>query len=229
MQSIPEDLDYSQAEHICLEDDSSEASTQTISESVEYRLQLKRRTHGSEQNITVYDSGRIEVDLSQRKTEPTCYRIDARNLDANPQVVRHVAQRMFITALVTGAIGALLLALPLWLKPFAAWQLPVGILLATACLFALILGVYRTGETVSFASLHGRVPIITVHGGVRCHKRCADLSAALTKVTEAVRKEENTANLLRDEMREHHRLKLEGVIEDDDFETAKLRILSAHG
>jgi hypothetical protein len=229
MQTLPENLDYSQAEHICLEDDSPETASSAISEIVEYRLQLKRRTHGSEQNIPIYDSGRIEVDFSQRKAEPCCYRIDAHNLDASPLVVRHVARGTLITALVTGAASTLLLALPLWFTPFGAWQSPVGILLATMGLFALLLGVYRTGETVSFASLHGRVPIITVHGGIRCHKYCATLSEVLGTVTAAVRNETDVANLLRNEMREHHRLKVEGVIEDQDFETAKLRILSAHG
>jgi len=230
MQSIPENLDYSQAEHICLEADSSpEIANSAVTETVEYRLQLKRRTHGSEQNITIYDSGRIDADFSQRKAQPRRYRIDARNLDANPVVVRHVARRTLITALVTGATSMLLLALPLWFTPLGAWQLPAGILLATTSLFALLLGVYLTGETVSFVSLHGRVPIITVRGGIRCHKRCAALSKALSQVTQAVREETDIAHLLRNEMREHHRLKVEGVIDAEDFESAKLRILGAHG
>ncbi len=229
MQAIPDNLDYSQAEHICLEADSQESVSESVTEAVEYRLQLSRPTHGSVHNIAIYNSGRIDVDFSKRKAAPQSYRLHARNLDAHPEVSRHVAKRCLLTALVTGTVAATLLVLPLWFGPFGPWQLPAGILLATASLFALLLGVYRTGESVSFSSQHGRVPVLTIHGGIRCRKRCEALFQRLAQVTAAVRSEVDIAQLLREEMREHHRLKLEGIIEDEDYEAAKLRILSAHG
>ena len=52
---------------------------------------------------------------------------------------------------------------------------------------------------------------------------------ALTHAADAAREHGSEGDLLRAEMREHHRLKSEGVIETPDYEAAKLRILSAHG
>lgn len=225
MQAIPDNLDYSQAEHICLEADRHTEQIDTTSRSAEYRLALKRPSHGVEQTVTLYDDGSLSIEERNRKTRRR-YSLYARFVDACPEVTRHIARRAFIVAGITAALALGLLALPVSLGVLDPWRLTAGILLATTSLFALLLAIYRTGDTLCFASRHGRVPVLTIKGGIRCQRRCAQLIQKLAAVSEAP--QAGDTNSLRDEMRDHHRLKSEGIIDAIAYEAAKLRILSAH-
>jgi len=227
MQAIPDDLDYTQAEHISLgEDPSVDQVDSAKPRSPDYRLVLTRPSHGTEQTLTLYDDGSVSVDERKRKTHKK-YTLHVRFLDACPEVSRHIAKREFITAGVTAGLGIGLLALPMTLGGLEMWRLPIGILLATTGLFALLLAIYRTGDTLRFASLHGRVPVLTIRGGIRLQNRCDELLQKLFEASEDAR-QETSGDALRAEMRDHHRLKQEDVIDAADYEAAKLRILSAH-
>jgi len=225
MQAIPDNLDYSQAEHICLEDDGDAGETVSTPRSAQYRLALKRASHGTEQTLTLYDDGTVSIEERNRKNSRH-YWLHTRFLDACPEVTRHIARRAFITSGITAALGLSLLTLPVSLGGLDTWRLTAGILLATTSLFALLLAIYRTGDTLRFASRHGRVPVLTIRGGIRCQRRCAQLMQKLVEASEATRP--GDTHLLRDEMRDHHRLKLDGIIDEADYEAAKLRILSAY-
>lgn len=227
MQAIPDNLDYTLAEHISLGGEDESAEADATPRSVEYRLNLKRPSHAAEQTIKLYDDGSIGVEERHRKRSRR-YTLHTRFLDPAPQVSRHIAKRAFITAGVTGGLGLALLALPIDFGAFDVWRLSGGILLATSGLFALLLAVYRTGDTLRFASLHGRVTVLTITGGICCQRRCAQLVERLAAASAAAREDSSEHEDLRDAMRDHHRLKQEGVIDDPAHEAAKLRILSAH-
>lgn len=228
MQAIPDNLDYTQAEHICLGgDDEVEEASEATPRSADYRLTVQRPSHGVEHTITLFDDGSISVKERNRKNHQA-YTLHARFLDAAPDVTRRVAKRAFITAAVAGSLGLGLLALPIHFGVFDAWRLSGGILLATTGLFALLLAIYRTGDTLRFASLHGRVTVLTINGGIRCQQRCAQLVERLAAASAMAREDNADGDDLRAEMRDHHRLKQEGVIDDPAHEAAKLRILSAH-
>lgn len=226
-QAIPDNLDYSQAEHISLGGDEDVGEIDAAPRSPEYRLALKRAGHGAEQTLTLYDDGSVSIAETNRKSNRQ-YSLHTRFLDACPEVTRHVAKHAFIAAGVTAGLGSTLLALPMTLGVLETWRLPAGILLATTGLFALLLALYRTGDTLRFASLHGRVPVLTINGGIGCQRRCDQLLQKLFESSEDAQAETPGGNALRDEMRDHHRLKLEGIIDEADYEAAKLRILSAH-
>jgi hypothetical protein len=227
MQAIPDDLDYSEAEHIYLEEDTEVSQVDAAPRSPDYRLVLTRPSHGAEQTVTLYDDGSVSIDERNRKTHRK-FTLHARFLDACPEVTRHIAKRAFIAAGVTASLGFGLLALPMTLGGLETWRLPTGILLATTSLFALLLAIYRTGDTLRFASLHGRVSVLTLRGSVRLQQRCDQLLQKLFEASDDARQDTSDSNALRDEMRDHHRLKLEGIIDDANFEAAKVRILSAH-
>jgi hypothetical protein len=109
------------------------------------------------------------------------------------------------------------------------WQddwLPVCVTVMVAWPFAT-LGVYRTTETVSLFSTHGAARLQECTGGLGTFHVFRPFMAKLAahiRLASAARRRTKTEHL-RDEMREHLRLKEIGVLPAGEYETAKVRIL----
>jgi hypothetical protein len=99
-----------------------------------------------------------------------------------------------------------------------------------AAAMAGIVSAWRAHETLVLVSTNGRARLLEFTGGLgtfRIVRRFSQQLAAHLRIAIAARRPAN-AEHLRDEMREHFRLKTIGVLAEADYEAAKRLILARH-
>ena len=220
------------AEHICLESDEFVAVQRSREVRVGPTYRYVSTVRGCETELAFCTDRRLAV-RSRRPRQPARrYVVDLRFVAAEPVVQRRIPWRCWQ---VTAAL-ALLGALGLWLElqpgdaRWAQGLLPAGIVLLTAAVCAGVFGWYRTRETIELRSVHGDALLAEITGGLGCAREAACFLDELGRQIAAARAEsaQSRQQFLRDEMREHHRLRSEGVLSDTSYETSKRRILQAH-
>src|SRR5690606_37770889 len=104
-----------------------------------------------------------------------------------------------------------------------------GIALLTA-LSAVWLGMRATSESLNFKSVHGGATLVSIAGALGSTKQGKAFFVAMIKEIAAAKaaRPQNKQQWLRDEMREHHRLRELGVLSEAEYEASKARILRAH-
>jgi hypothetical protein len=85
-------------------------------------------------------------------------------------------------------------------------------------------------ESLEFISVHGGATVLSVVGGIGSARSGKDFFVELIRSINAAKAErrQDRAQFLRDEMREHHRLRELGVISEEQYEQSKARILASH-
>ncbi len=216
-------------EHILLESDVREVPDLRAARKVHARLAFRSRLRRRFTQLEIIDYYYLSVRAHSRSGSLE-YVLDLRFVNA-PRVSRHIAWR-WITAsvvLVTLAYGILQLgsSAPQW------WQrcsLPLWGVVVGAWAVATLLAVYRTTETVRLLSSVGAVRLLECTGGpgtIRGLRRFMAQVAAHARLAAAARRTTRAAHL-RDEMREHVRLKQIGVLDEPEYQSAKARILRQH-
>ena len=169
---------------------------------------------------------------TQRSRSAREYVIDLRYVDRSIRATRHIPWKSILATLAIA--GAALFSLRQVLSPAALLGWPHPLLLCastlamTAC--AGLVCAWRTTETLSLRSLHGGVTLLEFTGGVGTLGPSRKFSRKLTahmQLAVADRKS-SRAEHLRDEMREHFRLKEAGVLSEEQYEGSKARILAQH-
>jgi hypothetical protein len=217
-------------EHILLESDFRQLpdprDARTVHARIEFRSRLRRRVL----QLEIIDYYYLSV-RSHSRSVLLEYVLDLRFVDA-PSLLRHISWRWITFSLVLTALAS---GIALRIDPSATpWLqhnwLPVSVTVMVAWVFATILGVYRTTETVSLCSIHGAARLLECTGGLGTfhvfRRFMAKLGAHIRLASGARRR--TKAEHLRDEMREHVRLKEIGVLSVREYETAKVRILDQH-
>ena len=95
---------------------------------------------------------------------------------------------------------------------------------------AALISLYRTTRTLAVFSVCGQARLLELTGGVgtfRAIRRFSRSLAAHVRIAMARRRSTRAAHL-RDEMREHTRLHVAGVLSEQQYETSKRRILARH-
>jgi hypothetical protein len=95
---------------------------------------------------------------------------------------------------------------------------------------AAVVCLYRTTETISMYSAHGRAKLLEFTSGLgaeRTFRPFTNKLAAHIKLALAARRPMRSEHL-RDEMREHFRLRENGVLSVEEYEASKARILAEH-
>jgi hypothetical protein len=163
---------------------------------------------------------------------PTGYVLDLRFVDRRIELSRHVAWRWIVAALVL--IGsALELVVRLGSVAHRWWQydwpLP-SIAVMTTGIVAAVMAVLSTTETVKVYSGNGRATVLEFSGGLGTLRALRIFMAKLAAHTRfaAGARRASRAGRLSDEMREHARLKVLGVLSHREYEAAKARILGQH-
>jgi hypothetical protein len=113
------------------------------------------------------------------------------------------------------------------------WSSPIlltALVTLLAAAGAAILFLRRTVESLEFVSVHGGATLISVVGGIGSARDGKQFFVELIKSINAAKAERRQERLqfLRDEMREHHRLRELGVISEEHYEQGKARILASH-
>ena len=217
------------AEHILLESDSCEVPDPRAARKVHARIAFRSRLRGRITQLEIIDYYYLSV-RSRWRAGSLEYVLDLRFVDT-PRVSRHISWRWILASLVltTLAYGIFKLgpSAPQW------WHrnsLPLCAAVIGAWAVATLLAVYRTTETVRLLSSVGAARLLECTGGlgtVRGLRRfMAKVTAHIRLAAEARRR--TKAAHLRDEMREHVRLKELGVLGEPEYESAKARILGKH-
>lgn len=221
------------AEHICLESDEPVVAARPCATAGGPTLKVVSNLRGCETELTIGGDHRLAIRSRRRRQPLRQYVVDLRFVDAEPVVERRVAWRCWQATAALAALGALWywpgpqLSDPVWQQ--AGLQASIGLLTAALCtgLFAW----YRTRETIELRSRHGGALLAEVTGSLGCSRAAGDFIAEMGRRIEAARSQagQTRQQVLRDEMREHHRLWNEGVLSDTRYDASKRRILQAHG
>jgi hypothetical protein len=147
-----------------------------------------------------------------------------------PRLARHIAWRWMAAMLVLVALTVASTAL---LRSPGIWQhhvLPLAIGLGAASACATAACIYMTTETVSLTSTYGVARLLEFTGGLGTFRAVrpflAKLAAHIRLASGARRR--TKAEHLRDEMREHLRLREIGVLSAGEYKASKARILAQH-
>lgn len=217
--------------HIEAEPGSVAAPTPHRQRRVRTSYALKSRLRGCETEVSILEDHYVAVRAVRPDAQARKYEFDLRF--ANPKPVRVRSISWFWLLLATSM--ALLAAGGVWATWADAgrWSSPIflsALVTLLAAGGALLMFLRRTVESLEFVSMHGGVTLVSVVGGIgsaRAGKRFfIDLIKSIN-AAKAARPQERQ-QLLRDEMREHHRLRELGVLTDQQYEQSKARILASH-
>jgi hypothetical protein len=157
------------------------------------------------------------------------YTLDLRFADSSLALSRHFALRWCLAALILGALaGALAFRIASSAAP-DEWLIACGVISAMAVAAAVVC-VYRTTDTIAMYSAHGRARLFEFTSGLGAQKGFKLFTNKLSahiRIAVAARRPMK-AEHLRDEMREHHRLRESGVLSVEEYEASKARILAEH-
>ncbi len=217
-------------EHILLEAEPPQVPelrhARMIHARIEFRSRLRRRVT----QLEIIDYYYLSV-RSRSRTKLLEYVLDLRFVDM-PRQLRHISWRWMaisltlVTLMVAIALGTDLSASPWWQHHW----LPASCSVIGVWAFATLVAVYRTTEKVSLISSHGTARLLECTGGLGSfHTFRSFMPKLAAHIRLAARSRRPTkAEHLRDEMREHLRLKNVGALSSGEYEKAKLRILGQH-
>ncbi|HLY52823.1 MAG TPA: hypothetical protein VKQ31_07440 [Steroidobacteraceae bacterium] len=219
------------AEHIVLESDAREVpqlrSLRREHASLQCRSRLRRRSL----HLSIIDYYYLAVRMGEGKAARREYVLDLRFIDPSFALMRHIPWRCICAALALTAAAAS----TLWFAAAAAAHQRHLVALISAALCAGAVLAYlavaaRLVETVALHSLHGRAVLLEYRGSAGTLRRARPFMrklAAHVQLAAAARRSTRTAHL-RDELREHYRLKEAGVLGGETYEACKARILARH-
>jgi hypothetical protein len=220
------------AEHISLEGESDDVAPPKRPPHrkvrVTYALHSALRKCSTE--LSLLDEHYLQVH-SRRGKDTKRYSIDLRFLNSQPVRVRRIAWSWWsISTLLLLGTGAALWFASLGASFFTSSGFVIACIAAVAAAGTTALGMRQTTEALNFTSVHGGVPFVNVLGGIGSTKAGRTFFVALIKEIASAKaaRQQAKQQLLRDEMREHHRLRELGVLSEADYEASKARILRAH-
>jgi hypothetical protein len=219
------------SEHILLESDERDVpalrNARKTHAQVEVRSRLRRRVL----RLEIIDYYYLSVRSLSRSVELE-YVLDLRFVAVPPRISRHVAWRWITASLVLLALATGMAA---WIGSSATpWSqhgwLRVCAAVTGMWVLATLIAAYRTTETVRLYSAHGAARLLEFTGGLGTFRTLRPFLAKLVahiRLALAARRPAR-AEHLRDEMREHSRLREIGVLSAEEYEAAKVRILAHH-
>lgn len=217
------------SEHILLESDERKVPHPRCSRKVHARIELRSRLRRRSLQLELIDYYYLIVRSYRSSTVAAEYTLDLRFADTTLASSKHFASRWFLAALallvLTGAIAFRLSES----AASNAWLVACGVVAALA-IGATVVFLYRTTETVAMYSVHGRARLFEFTSGFGAQKGFRVFTtklAAHIRIAIAARRPMKTEHL-RDEMREHFRLRESGVLSLEEYEASKMRILAEH-
>jgi hypothetical protein len=225
-EALPDAFDEDTSEHILLEGDGGESAERkplTKTRGIELRDGLR----GTTTTLDLYAEGFLKTLEGRRGRNGDPHRLDLRYLDPVPSIDRHLAGQWLRAGLTLGG-AALVLALLALIDAIAAFALPATLVAATAAIGALFTFFYRSHEKIVFVTLHGRAPVLTLRAGLGYARRVREALPALSGAIEDAGEGlgDDTKTYLRLEMREHYRLRQEGVLSPEECSDGTGRILA---
>jgi hypothetical protein len=222
------------AEHISIEagPEDAAASIRRARGKIRATYSLKSSLRGCHTELALLEDHFLSVRCVRPDGLPKKYDVDLRFANAKPVRVREVSWTWLIVTLglVALAVGTIV---SVWATATNPWDRP-GFIAALITLLGsvgtFLLFLRRTTESLEFRSVHGHATLVSVTGGIGSARGGKLFFVALIKDINAAKtaRPQERPQFLRDEMREHHRLRELGVLSDQEYEASKARILSAH-
>jgi hypothetical protein len=219
------------AEHILLETDERVVPARETARRIHARVMLRDARRRSVE-LALIEYYYLSVRIMRAGSVVARYVIDLRFVDAMPRRERRVAWLWL-------AAGAALLALAVAgtravaSAPAPWWRhewLPAVAVFSGLALFAMFAAFHLSRETLTLFSAHGRARLLAHVGGVGTFRALRQFMPRLVAHLEVAHRARRSsrAKQLRDEMREHFRLRNAGAISEAEYESAKRRILATH-
>lgn len=217
----------SPSEHIYIASEDLSTDPAAAARTPRGTIALRNPVRGTGAELTLFDEGYVKIVELRKGGADVPFFLDLRFLDPVPKIERVIAVRWLAAALGSGAVAALAAFLLRFdaLHAAAGWALGVAALAAAVTLYV---GIYSSRETTEFCTLHGRTPVLRLVGNLGSIKRFRAFVPTLCRAIEeaAERIGADTAAYLRAEMREHYRLRGEGVLDNDQCARGTGRILA---
>lgn len=214
-------------EHILIGSDDFAADPATVARTPGDSVVLRNPIRRTGAEITFYEEGYLKVAVLEKGNAEAPFLLDLRFIDPVPKIERVIAMR-WLTAAFGCAAMAVLAAFLLRFDAFhtaALWALGVATL---GTVGALYVGVYSSHEKIEFCTLHGRAAVLRLVANLGSIKRFHSFVPMLCRAIEeaAERIGADTSAYLRAEMREHYRLRGEGVLDNEECARGTGRILA---
>lgn len=194
-------------------------------------FKLRSALHGCSTEVSILEDHYLAVRSERARMLPLKYVFDLRFAGPKPVRIRHVAWNWMIAAILLTAVMAcsawwFLASAPTWTSPALLIAVTSGFAAGTAIFFCL----RRTTESLEFTSVHGGAPLVSILGGIGSAKTGKRFFIDMIKSINAAKaaRPQTAQHFLRDEMREHHRLRELNVLSEAEYEASKGRILKAH-
>jgi hypothetical protein len=214
-------------EHIYIESEDSSANPATAARTLRENVVLRNSIRRVGAELALFEEGVLRVTPLRRSDADEPFFLDLRFLDPVPKLERVIAVRWLTSTLGCGALMALAAFLMRFdaLYVFAAVALGVA---ATAATVTFYLGLYLSHERTEFCTLHGRATVLELVANLGSVKKFRAFVPTLSQAIEeaAERIGSDTAAYLRGEMREHYRLRGDGVLDHDECARGTGRILA---
>jgi hypothetical protein len=230
---LPTIDDFADAEHCVLEDLTVQqpALAPTFNDGTEAReiaeeFTIRDKFRGRHTFIRIFAEGWVDIEVERRRNQNSHHRIDLHYLDPVPTMRRHHPIRLLQASAIAGGLTALF-AIPAIFGWLSRFSVPATIICAVATLGVLFVAFYLSHEKISFFTLHGRAEAIRFGAGLgtirRFRKVVPKLVDAIADAAESMHDE--TAVYLRAEMREHYRLRGDGILSEAECAASTGRIL----
>jgi hypothetical protein len=231
---VPTLADFAEAEHCVLEDETVQITGVKVASPTESRqprdiseeFVIRDRLRGRSTRVRIYLESWVDIEVQRHGRRGSFHRIDLRYLDPVPATRHHFPMRLLKVTGIVAAVTAVA-AIPAWFGWLSSYTLPTAIAGGALTLLGLVGVFYLSHEKIVFSTLHGRAATIRFGAGLgtmrRFHKLVPRLIEAIANAAESIH--DDTAVYLRAEMREHYRLRGDGIITDDECAQSTERIL----
>ena len=219
-------------EHILLESAERELPTLETARRIHARVVLHGGFRRRSMELALIDYFYLSVRTARAESVESRYVVDLRFVDPELRLERRVAWRWiaasaaFLAIAILGARDVATAAGPWWRHE---WLLPTAMLCGLAAC-ALLAAMHLSTETLALLSAHGRTRLVAHVGSVgmlRAMRAFRPRLEAHLRIACGARRR-SRAEHLRDEMREHFRLRDAGALTEAEYEDAKRRILATH-
>ena len=221
------------SEHILLESDESEVPDLRTARKLHGHLRVPGILHRRAIELYLIDYYYLAARVWHGRSRVREYVLDLRFVDPALQLSRHIPWRSIAaTALLVSASAASLWFVATSQAPWPwgqhGWLAACAVLLGlTAC--AVIVCWYRTTLSLVVQTQHGRARVLELTGRLGTFNQIRRFALKLAAHSQlAAERRRPKTEQLRNEMREHRRLKEAGVLAEKDYEAAKSRILAAY-
>lgn len=215
-------------ESICLSSEDFETE-QPPEQTTNSRFEQKGRLFRYQAEYRVYNDHFIEVKTAGVFERPRTYQLDCTFLDRHAKRVLNIdwcSAAAFVFLLSSAVVLA-------WMAPSLEISAVVlGASLASALAAAaltLLVCLRRSSDSIVFYSRHGRVPLLRLRNH---NPSTTELKAFVGDIGKRIKRARqgwnNREQFLSAELREHRRLKDEGILTPERYETVKRRILGKH-